>query len=97
VVVQGDAQADLDIPAADSDLLDHQAQQLLALGEVEAVEGGEDPLGERADALPQPVVLGEGVVLVGEGVALLGDGAAAGVSSSLTRRCSSTRSISPAW
>ena len=79
MVVQGDAQADLDVPAADPDLLDHQAQQLLALGEVEAVEGGEDPLGEGADALAQPVVLGEGVVLVGQGVALLGGGAAAGL------------------
>ena len=79
MIVQGDAQADLDVAAADPDLLDHQAQQLLALGEVEAVERGEDPLGERADALPQPVVLGEGVVLVGQGVALLGDGVPAGV------------------
>jgi hypothetical protein len=52
VVVQGDAQADLDVPAADPDLLDRQPQQLLALGEVEAVECGQDPLGECADALP---------------------------------------------
>jgi hypothetical protein len=79
VVVEGDAQADLDVPVADPDLLDHQAQQLLALLEVEAVEGGEDPLGEGADPVAQPVVGGEGVALVGERLALLDDDAAASV------------------
>jgi len=79
VVVEGDAQADLDVPAADPDLLDHQAQQLLALLEVEAVEGGEDLLGEGADPVAQPVVGGERVALVGERLALFGDDAAASV------------------
>ena len=51
----------------------------MTLVEVEAVEGGQELLGEGADAVPQPVVFGKGVALVGEGLAVVGDRGAAGV------------------
>jgi hypothetical protein len=47
----------------------------LALVEVQAVEGGDCPLGERTDPLAQAVVLGERIPLLGKGLVLLGDAA----------------------
>jgi hypothetical protein len=38
VVVQGDLEVDLDVPAGDADLLDDEAQQALAAVEVEFVQ-----------------------------------------------------------
>ena len=78
-VVEGDAESDLDVPAGDANLVDDEAQQLLALIEVEAVEGCGGSFGERADALSKSVVLGEFGALLGEGLALAVDGGASGV------------------
>jgi hypothetical protein len=41
---------DLDAPAADADVLDDEAQELLAAVEVEVVERGERALGEAGEA-----------------------------------------------
>lgn len=78
-VVEGDAEADVDVPAGDADVLDDQAEQLLELFEVEAVEGGKHLLGEGADALAEPVVGGERVALVGQCLSLQGGLLLAGV------------------
>jgi hypothetical protein len=59
LVVEGDTKSDLDVPAGDADLVDDEADQLLALIEVGPVESGIGSFGERADALTEPVVLGE--------------------------------------
>jgi hypothetical protein len=42
VVLEGDLEMDLDVPARDADFLDDEAQQALAAVEVEFVERGED-------------------------------------------------------
>ena len=73
--IQWDTQSDVDLPAGDSHFLDHGSEQLLALVEVQAVEGGDRPLGERTDPLAQAVVLGERIPLLGKGLVLLGDAA----------------------
>jgi hypothetical protein len=78
-VVEGDAQADVDVPAGDTDVLDDQAEQLLVLVEVEAVEGGKHLLGEGADALAESVVSGERVALGGQCLSLQGGLLLAGV------------------
>ena len=78
-VVEWDAESDLDVPAGDADFVDDEAQQFLALIEVEAVEGCGGSFGEGADALTKPVVLGQLVALVGEGLALVVDAGASGV------------------
>lgn len=96
LVVEGDAETDLDVPACDADFVDDQAQQLLALLEVEAVEGGGCSFGEGADALTEAVVGGQRGALVGQGLALLVDDGSSRVEV-LGRRRSSTSSISPAW
>jgi hypothetical protein len=44
--VEGDAQADLDVPAGDADLVDEQPQELLLLHGVELVDDAADPCGE---------------------------------------------------
>jgi len=74
LVVEGDAKTDLDVPAGDANLVDDEADQLLALIEVEPVERGSGSFGERADALTEPVVLGERAALFGEGLSLAVDG-----------------------
>jgi hypothetical protein len=78
-VVEGDAQADVDVPAGDADVLDDQAEQLLELFGVEAVEGGKHLLGEGADALAEPVVGGQRVALGGQCLSLQGGLLLAGV------------------
>jgi hypothetical protein len=42
----------VDLPAGDADLLDDDAHQPLASGEVELVDADRDRLGEVADAFP---------------------------------------------
>ena len=56
----------LDLPAGDADLFDDQAQQALALLEVERVDAGGGLLGEAGDALAQAVADGELVAPGGE-------------------------------
>jgi len=63
---------DLDAPAADGDLLDEEAEEALAVLEVEVIEGGRDALGEAGEALVQVVVAGELGPLLSQGL-LLGD------------------------
>jgi IstB-like ATP binding protein len=58
-LVEWDAKADLDLPAGDADLVDDQAEQALALVEVEAVERLGHAFGEAGQALAQPVAFGE--------------------------------------
>lgn len=58
------------MPAGDADLLDDEAQKLLALVEVEGVEGVEGAAGEVADAVAQLVVADQFGALSGEVFAL---------------------------
>jgi D-serine deaminase-like pyridoxal phosphate-dependent protein len=58
-LVEGDAQADVDLPAGDTDLLDNQAHEALAAVEVEAVDAVCGLGGEGVDAAAQPVVVRE--------------------------------------
>src|SRR5918911_1155098 len=58
-LVERDAKADLDLPAGDADLFDDQAEEALALVEVQAVERLGHALGEAGQALAQPVAFGE--------------------------------------
>ena len=71
---------DLDAPAGDADLLDHEPQQSSASVDVEVVERGGDLLGEASQPPAQPVLgreLGaaaaERVLLLGELVAACGE------------------------
>jgi hypothetical protein len=48
--VEGDAQADLDVPAGDADLVDEQPQELLLLHGVQVVDDTADPFGEVVHA-----------------------------------------------
>jgi hypothetical protein len=59
VVGEGDLEVDLDVPAGDADVLDDEAQELLAAVEVEVVEGRERALGEAGEAAAQAVAAGE--------------------------------------
>jgi hypothetical protein len=58
------------------DFFDHEAQQVLALFEVQVVERGDDSLGEGGDATAELVVLGEGLMLFDEAAALGFEGVA---------------------
>src|SRR5918993_544101 len=58
-LVEGDAKADLDLPAGDADVFDDKAEQALALVKVEAVECLGHALGEAGQALAEPVAFGE--------------------------------------
>jgi transposase InsO family protein len=51
-LIEGYAEVYVDLPAGDADLLDDDAHQPLASGEVELVDAGRDRLGEVADAFP---------------------------------------------
>jgi hypothetical protein len=64
--VEGDAQADLDVPAGDADLVDEQPQELLLLHGVELVDDAADPFGEVVHAAAQLVAAGQGGALFGE-------------------------------
>jgi len=63
---------DVDVPAADVDVVDEETDEPLALMEVECVDGAADPGGEVVDSLTETVVGGEFVALGGEGVAFGG-------------------------
>ena len=69
-LVERDAQSDLDAPSGDANFVDDEAEQLLLLVEVEAVERGGGAVGERVDALTEPVVFRELSALVGQRVTL---------------------------
>ena len=84
VVGQRDLEVDLDAPAGDADLLDHEPQQSATPVDVEVVERGGDLLGEAGQAAAQSVLgrelgaaLGEGGLLLGELVAAGGEGGGA--------------------
>jgi len=64
--VEGDAQADLDVPAGDADLFDEQSQELLLLRGVELVDDAADPFGEVVHAAAQLVASGQCGALFGE-------------------------------
>lgn len=51
VLVEWDPEADLDVPAGDADFVDDEAEQFLALVEVESVECGGGRGGEGVDSL----------------------------------------------
>jgi hypothetical protein len=51
VVVEGDAELNLDFPSGDSDLVDDEAEQGLFLLEVEVVDDCEHALSEAGDAV----------------------------------------------
>jgi hypothetical protein len=74
VVVERDPQVNLDLPAGDVHVVDDEAQQLLALGEVELVDAGGRLSGEVADALLETVIDGELLAVRDELVALLEQG-----------------------
>jgi hypothetical protein len=48
---------DLYLPAGHPYLFDDQSEQLLALIEIQAVQAGQNPLGEAANALSEPIIL----------------------------------------
>jgi hypothetical protein len=70
-LVEGDAESDHDVSAADSYFLDDEANKSLASGEVEIVEGCENALGEVADESTQRVVGGQ-LLALGYQAVLLG-------------------------
>ena len=70
---------DLDLPAGDAHVVDNEAQQLLALLEVELVDAGGGAAGEVADTLLEAVVDGKLLALGDELVALLGERVVASV------------------
>jgi hypothetical protein len=65
-LVEGDAQADFDVPAGDADFLDEQPQELLLLDGVELVDHAADPFGEVVDSAVDLVAADQGCTLVGE-------------------------------
>ena len=67
------------MPAGDAHFLDHEAEELLALLEVEPGESGEDPLREGRDAVMQTVLLGQGSALFDQGGALVLEGLPSGI------------------
>ena len=50
---------ELDVPALDADVFEHETQQLLTALEVEGVDAVQGALGEVGDAGAQPVVGGD--------------------------------------
>ena len=93
--VEGNVQADLDVPAGDADFLDEQPQELLFLDSVEFVDHAVDPFSEVVDAAVDLVPAGQGCALVGELVRLAWSWRWRAASAA--RRCRSASSISPAW
>jgi hypothetical protein len=79
VLVEWDAQADLDLPAGYTDLFDDEAHEPLAAVEVEGVDAVCGLGGEGVDASAQSVVVRELAALVDQGGALLLEGGGAGV------------------
>jgi hypothetical protein len=71
-LVEGDAEVDVDVPAADVDVVDEETDEPLALGEVEFIDGAGDAGGEVVDAAAESVVGGECLALGDEGVAFCG-------------------------
>jgi hypothetical protein len=63
---------DVDVPAADLDVVDGETDESLALVEVEVVDAGGDAGGEVVDAAAEPVIGGEFVALGDDSVALGG-------------------------
>jgi len=76
VLVERDAESDLDVPAGDADFFDDEPNEFLALLEVESVEGGAGGGGESADSSVESVAGGQVGALAGEGVALGVEGGA---------------------
>ena len=74
--VQGYAKPDFDLPSRDADVVDHEAQKFLALGEIQSMYGGPDPMGKAFDAVPQPVLLRQFLTLIKQGLPLRIEGAA---------------------
>jgi len=72
VLVEGDPQVDLDLPARDAHVVHDKAEQLLALLEAELVDPDGGSPGEVADSLLQAVVDGELLALGDQFVALIG-------------------------
>ena len=70
--VEGDAEVDVDVPAADLDVVDEESGEPLALGEVELVDGDGDAGCEVVDPATEAVVGAEFVALGDEGVAFCG-------------------------
>ena len=56
--VEGDAQADLNVPSGDANVLDEQPQEVLFLDVVEVVDHAPDPFGEVVDAAVDLVPVG---------------------------------------
>jgi hypothetical protein len=65
-LVEGDAQADFDVPAGDADFLDEQPQELLLVDGVELVDHTADPFGEVVDSAVELVAAGQGGALLGQ-------------------------------
>lgn len=78
-LVEWDTKADVDVPAGDADVFDDQAEQALALVEVEAVERLGDALGEAGQALAEQVAFGQLDSFGGKTGLLVGELPAAGV------------------
>ena len=96
IVVEGDAQLDLDVPPGDTDLVDDEAEQGLLLVEVELVDRGEHALGEAATRRRSWLSRVSSVrwaVRVSRRVVR----SRRRCSTSAARRWSSGRSMSPAW
>ena len=67
MLVQRDAEPDLDLPALNTDLFDDEAQELLALLEIQFVDCGRNVVGECLDAMAQAVVLRQRLSLADHG------------------------------
>lgn len=72
LLVERDPEVDLDLPASDADVVDDEAEQLLALLEVELVDTVSGSVGEVTDSLLETVVDSELLVLCDQLVALAG-------------------------
>ena len=69
-MVERDAESDVDLPTGNTDFLDHQPQQALALFEFESVDALPDALGESGEPAPQTVGAPELAALGGERLSL---------------------------
>jgi len=78
-VIEGDAQAEFDVPALNADVVEYEAQQLLAAVEVEGVDAVQRAVGEVGDAVVQAVVGGELALAGDEGLVFLLQAASADV------------------
>jgi hypothetical protein len=65
-LVEGDAQADLDVPAGDADFLDEEPQELLFPDRIELVDYAADSFGEVVDSAVELIAADQGRALVGE-------------------------------